>query len=121
MLYRPPDLDSPWGRITVEESVMLQREKLLAWRAETLEETARAVQRIVEKRGRREVSDEARCSLLPRGPSSSALAPDFERLLAAGATTAQDPMPQNERDAVASVIWLQLLIFALVLFGLLTR
>ena len=26
-LDRPPDPDSPWRRITVEESVMLQREK----------------------------------------------------------------------------------------------
>ena len=68
------------------------------------------------------MSDEARCSLLPRGPARRARwRADFERLLAAGATTAQHTMPQNERDAVASVIWLQLLIFALVLFGLLTR
>jgi hypothetical protein len=35
-LDRPPDPDSPWRRITVEEAVMLQREKLLVWRAETL-------------------------------------------------------------------------------------
>jgi hypothetical protein len=30
-------------------------------------------------------------------------------------------MTSQERDAVAAVIWLQLLIFALVLFGLATR
>jgi hypothetical protein len=37
-LDRPPDPESPWRRITVEESVMLEREKLLAWRTQTLEQ-----------------------------------------------------------------------------------
>ena len=33
-----PSPDSPWRRVTVEETVMMQRERLLAWRADTLAE-----------------------------------------------------------------------------------
>jgi len=37
-LDRPPDPDSPWRRITLEETLMLQRERLLVWRDQSLAE-----------------------------------------------------------------------------------
>jgi hypothetical protein len=43
-LDRPPDPHSPWRRATVEEAIMLQRERFEIWRAEVLRDLRRQLQ-----------------------------------------------------------------------------